>query len=129
MDIILKNLLGIECFVFIDDVIISSNSAQEHALRLEILPQRFDQANLQLHPGKWVFTQPQVNYLGFVLSENGIEASPDKRRTVKNYPLLKNVKDVRAFLRLSSFYRKLVDNFAVDEKPLSDLTKKDRTFV
>jgi len=52
MDIVLKNLVRFECFVFIDDVIMFSKSAQEHALRLENVLQRFDQANLQLHLGK-----------------------------------------------------------------------------
>ena len=69
MDVVLKDLVGTECWVFIDDVIIFSRSAQEHAQRLENLLQRFDKANLQLHPDKCVFAQPQVNYLGFVLSE------------------------------------------------------------
>jgi hypothetical protein len=129
MDIVLKNLVGTECFVFIDDVIIFSKSAQEHALRLENVLQIFDQANLQLHSGKCVFAQSQVNYLGFVLSEQGVAASPDKIKAVKNYPLPKNVKDVRAFLGLASFYRKLVENFAAEAKPLTELTKKDRPFT
>ena len=102
MDIVLKNLVGTECFVFIDDVIIFSKSAQEHTLRFEKVLQRFDQANLQLHPGKCVFAQPQVNYLGFVLSEQEVAASLDKIKAVKNYPLPKNVEDVRAFLDLAS---------------------------
>jgi hypothetical protein len=55
--------------VFIDDIVIFSKSAQEHALRLENVLQRLDKANLQLHPGKCVFAQPQINYLGYVLSE------------------------------------------------------------
>ena len=96
---------------------------------MENILQRFEQANLQLHPGKCVFAQPQVNYLGFVLSEQGVAASPDKIKAVKNYPLPKNVKDVRAFLGLASFYRKLVDNFAAEAKPLTQLTKKDRPFI
>jgi len=51
MDIVLKNLVGTECWVFIDDVIIFSKSAEEHALRLENVLGRFDEANLLLHPG------------------------------------------------------------------------------
>jgi len=68
--------------VFIDDVIVFSSSAEEHARRLESVLQRFDQANLQLHPGKCAFAQPQVQYLGFVLSEKGVAASPEKVKAV-----------------------------------------------
>ena len=63
-------------------------------------------------PGKCVFAKPQVQYLGFVLLANGVSASPDKVKAVKEYPTPKNAKDVRAFLCLISFYRKLVPNFA-----------------
>jgi len=60
MDVVLKNSVGAECWVFIDDVIIFSNTAEEHTLRLENVLYWFDEANLQLHPGKCVFAQPQV---------------------------------------------------------------------
>ena len=72
MDIVLGNLVGTECWVHIDDVITFSKSAEEHALRLEILLRQFEEANLQLHPIKCVFAQPEVHYLGFVLSELGV---------------------------------------------------------
>jgi len=52
MDVVLKDLVGTECWVFIDDVIIFSRSVHEHAQRLENVLQRFEKANLQLHPGK-----------------------------------------------------------------------------
>ena len=72
MDVVLKNLVGIECWNFIDDLIVFSSSAEKHTLRLENVLQRLDKANLQLHPKKCVFAKPQVQYLGFVLSENGV---------------------------------------------------------
>jgi len=68
MDIVLKDLVGTECWVFIEYVIIFSRSVQEHAQRLENILHKFDKANLEPHPGKCVFAQPQVNYLGFFLS-------------------------------------------------------------
>jgi hypothetical protein len=76
MDTVLRNLLGVECYMFVDDLIIFSSTAEEHARKLENVFQRFEEANLQLQPGKCVFAQPQVQYLGYVLSEQGISASP-----------------------------------------------------
>jgi len=72
IDAVLKHLVGTECWVFIDDIIVYSKSAEEHAARLENVLRRFEEANLQLHLGKCVFAQPQVQYLGFVLSEEGV---------------------------------------------------------
>jgi hypothetical protein len=76
-----------------------------------------------------VFAHPQVQYLGFVLSQNGIAPSTEKVNAVKQYPLPKNVKDVRAFLGLASFYRRLVPNFAEVAKPLTMLTRKYQEFA
>ena len=112
MDIVLRNLVVTECWVFIDDVIVFSKSAEEHVLRMENVLRRFDEANLHLHPKKCVFAQLEVQYLGFVLSENGVSTSTDKVKVVREYPTPKNVTEVRAFLGLVSFYRKLVPNFA-----------------
>jgi hypothetical protein len=128
MDAVLKNLIGVECWTYIDGLVIFSDTAEEHARRLENVLQRFDQANLQLHPGKCVFAKPQVQYLGYTLSERGVSASPDKVKAVQNYLTPKGVKDVRAFLGLTSFYRKLVPKFAELAKPLTTLTRKDQEF-
>jgi len=62
-----------------------------------------------------------------VLSEKGVSASPDKVKAVKDYPTRKSVKDVRSFLGQASFYRRLAQDFATIEKPLTEFTK-DRAF-
>ena len=129
MDTVLKNLISTRCYVFIDDIVIFSSTTEEHALRLENVLRRFDEANLHLHPGKCVFAQPRVQYLDFVLSEDGISTSPDKVKAVKDYPVPQNVKDVRACLGLASFYRRLVPNFAELPKLLIKLTRKDQKFI
>jgi len=85
MDAVLKDLVVTECWVFIDDVIVYSKTA-EHAARLENVLSRFEEANLQLLPGKCVFAQTQVQYFDFVLLENGFTASPEKVKAVKQYP-------------------------------------------
>ena len=107
----MKYLVRKECYIYVYDIIFSK-TAEEHARRLANVLERFSKATLQLHPGKCVFAQPQVNYLGYVLTQNGVSASADKVTAVKNYPTLSNVRDVRSFLNLVSFYRRLVPNFA-----------------
>jgi hypothetical protein len=77
MDIVLKDLIGEDCYVFLDDVIIYSRTIEEHAARLEKVLKRFEAANLQLRPEKCVIAQSQVNYLGYVLDQRGITVSTD----------------------------------------------------
>jgi hypothetical protein len=91
MDTVLMNLIGVECNDFVDDLIMFSSTAEEHARRLENIFQRFEEANLQLHPGKCVFAHTQVQYLGYVLSEEGISASHEKVKAIKQYPTPKSV--------------------------------------
>ena len=129
MDLVLRDLVGDECHVFIDDVIVFGNTIEEHASRLSHVLERFDRANLQLQPGKCVFAQPQVEYLGYIVSRDGIRASPDKTKAVRNFPVPKNVREVRSFLGLASFYRRLVPKFAQIAKPMSELLRKEAPFV
>jgi hypothetical protein len=83
----------------------------EHARRLDKVLQRFEKANLLLEPGKCTFALPKVNYLGYVVSRNGVTASPDKVQAFRKYPVPKNVKQVISFLGLASFYRRLLTRF------------------
>ena len=98
MDTVLKDLIGSELFVFIDDLIVFSISVEEQAIRLEHVLLTLLKANLQLHPGKCLFEEPRLRYRGFELSESRVSACADKVKAVKEYPTTKNVKDVRAFL-------------------------------
>jgi len=129
MDTVLKNLVGTECYIYLDDCVIFSSTAEEHSRRLEHVLQRFDKANLQLHPGKCVIAQPKVKYSGFELSDKGVSATADKVEAIKSYPKPKNARDVRAFISLASFYRRLVPNFAETAKPLTALTRKNQEFT
>jgi hypothetical protein len=97
MDVVLKNLTGTECWVFIDDIILFSDTIEEHAKRLEHVLQRFERASLQLQPGKCVFAQSQVQYLGYIISRDGISPSSDKVKAVKDNPLPKSTREVKFF--------------------------------
>jgi hypothetical protein len=122
MDVVLKNLTGAECWIFVA-LIIFLDTIEEHPCQLEHVLERFEKANLKLQPGKCVFAQSQVQYLGYVVSRDGITAAPDKVEAVQQYPEPRNAKDVRSFLGLASFYRRLIPKFAEIAKPLTELRK------
>ena len=61
--------------------------------------------------------------------QRGISASPDKVKAVREYPAPKSIKDVRSFLGVASFCRRLVQNFVEVAKPLTILTRKNRIYM
>jgi hypothetical protein len=76
-----------------------------------------------------VFAKPQVEYLGYIVSQDCIKASPDKIKAVAHYPVPMTTKEVRSFLGLALFIRRLVPNFAQIAKPLKELLRKDAPFM
>jgi hypothetical protein len=129
MDVVLQDLVGTDCCICLDDLIVYSDTIEEHAWKLGHVLETFEKANFQLHPKKCAIAQPQVKYLGYTLSEQGVAASTDKIEAVKKFPVPRNTRDVRAFICLASFYRRLVPEFAETAKPLTQLTRKNQAFA
>ena len=124
MDLVLKDLVGTDVCIYLDELILFYKTTEEHEEKLERVLERFERSNLHLHPGKCVIAQHQVKCLGYLLREKRVSASSDKKDAVKNYPTPRNAKDVRAFLGFASFYGRLVQKFAETAKPLTKLTRK-----
>ena len=70
----------------------------------------------------------EVEYLGYIISKDGLSTDPEKIRTVSDFPTPRDVKTLRSFLGLASYYRQFVPNFSVVARPLHALTKKDVPF-
>jgi len=67
MNVVLKDIVGTDCFIYLDDLILFSKRAEEHAEKLKRGLERFERAYLQLHRGKCAIAQTQVKYLVYVL--------------------------------------------------------------
>ena len=128
MERVLRGLSWKICLVYLDDIIVFSKTFTQH---LENLSQVFEclrKADLKMSPQKCSLFKDQVIFLGHVVSANGIATDPSKLESVTNWPIPKNVKQVRSFLGLCSYYRKFVKNFADIARPLHKLTEADRKF-
>lgn len=82
------------CFIYLDDVIIFSNSF-EHIDRLQRVFKRIRQCGLKLSPKKCSLFQEKVKYVGHIVSENGIEADPDKIEKVRSWPIPSTPEQIR----------------------------------
>lgn len=109
------------CAIYLDDLIIFSNSLEEHLKRLDMVLKRLKECNLKLNPKKCKFLQTKVKYVGHIVSENGVEADPEKIEKVVNWPTPKNAEEVRQFTSFAGYYRRFVKDFSKIAKPLTEL--------
>ena len=112
------------CFAYIDDILIYSESLEEHLKHIQAVFDRLSQHGLKLKLKKCNFVQSETNYLGFVISDKGIKPDASKVEAIRNMPNSTTVKHVRSFLGMCSYYRRFLPNFSEIAAPLVALTKK-----
>lgn len=128
IDDILRENIGKCCHVYMDDVIIYSATAEEHVEHLDWVLSLF-QANMRVSSEKSHFFKDSVEFLGFVVSRGGVGTSPDKVNAILNFAEPKSLFDVRSFLGLAGYYRRLIRDFALISKPLTDILKGENGSV
>jgi hypothetical protein len=114
--------------VFIDDILIYSKSLSEHLDHLKQVFTILQQHQLYLKRSKCSFDQRSLEYLGHVISEQGVSTDSKKTEAIANWPTPTDAKQLRSFLRLSSYYRKFILGYDSISQPLTDLLKKNAIF-
>ena len=128
MELVLAGLQWTTCLVYLDDVIVTGKTFEEHLDHLGGVLQRIRDANLKLQPTKCALCSEEVKFLGHIVSRKGVATDPAKTEKVASWPTPKNKKEVQRFLGLASYYRRFVQNFASVAKPLHQLVEKNREF-
>jgi len=128
MHIILKDLLYVQCLCYLDDIVVFANSPEQLLERLDAVFSRLQQYGLKAKPSKCVFFKSPIEFLGHLVSADGIEPQPAKLDTIRDWPTPHCLNDVRAFFGLASYYRRFVKDFATIAEPLSRLTRKNAPF-
>ena len=106
---------------YLDDIIIYSRSEKEH---LEDIFSRLKAAGLKLKLEKCCFFKKHIQYLGHLISAEGIQPLPEKLENIAKMPAPKNPKEVKQFLGLVGYYWKFVPRFANISRVLTHLTKR-----
>ena len=124
-EITLCGLARHKCVICLDDIMVIGQTFEEHLNNLREVLEHFRQAGLKLKPKKYYLVQREVTYLGYVVSESGISADIGKVKAVKDFPVPSNLKQLRSFLGLASYYRRFIPRFSQVAAPLYALTSKD----
>ena len=114
--------------VYLDDLLIYSDTLAEHKRHVRLVLERLRQAELCLKPSKCEFHVQEISFLGFVVGSQGVKMDPSKVAAITFWPVPKSVHDIRVFLGLANFYRRFIDNFSKVAAPISALLRKNRTF-
>ena len=128
MESILRAEQWSTCLIYLDDIIVFARSPSDMTERLSHVLSKLVHAGLKLKPSKCNFYARQVNFLGHVVSAEGVATDPTKISAVVDWPTPTSVTDIRSFLGLCSYYRKFIKDFAKIADPLTRLTKKDVPF-
>ena len=129
MDLVLVGLQWSECLVYLDDVIVLGRTVDEHLCNLRSVLQRLRESGLRLKPSKCFFFQRQVQYLGHIISREGIATDPAKIEKVSTWPVPTSKREIQQFLGLASYYRRFVKDFARIARPLHRLTERTASFL
>lgn len=123
---LLDTVLGpeLEPTVYLDDIVVASQTFDDHLRHLREVFRRLRNANLRLNPAKCHFCRSSLKYLGHIIDQDGIRTDPDKVSAIANWPTPTTARMVRQFLGVASWYRRFIADFPTIAAPLIRLTRK-----
>ena len=113
---------------YIDDVLVFSDTFEQHILHRQQVFECLRSSGLLLHPKKCMLAGTSATYLGHIKSQDGIQPDSTKITAVCDFPIPTTVKGVHQFLGLASYHRWFVPNISKIASPLHVLTKQDNAF-
>ncbi|GKC13696.1 putative mitochondrial protein [Tanacetum coccineum] len=125
MNEIFKPYLRKFTLAFFDDIMVYNKSVAEHLMHLKMVLQTMQAHTLFPKRGNYTFAVSQVEYLGHIISDKGVATYLAKIEAMKDWHVPKNVKQLRGFFRLTSYYKRFIKGYAIISKPLTTLLKKN----
>jgi RNase H-like domain found in reverse transcriptase/Reverse transcriptase (RNA-dependent DNA polymerase)/Integrase zinc binding domain/PHD-finger/Integrase core domain len=114
---------------YLDDVFIFSSTWEEHLQHISIVLERLLAYNVKLKLVKCIFGATSIKCLGHVVGGGKVVPDPEKLAAIVNMPEPLDLKMLRSFIGMASYYRQYIENFALIVAPLSRLTRKNVPFI
>ena len=123
---VLFDFLGKFCSIYLDNILVFSNTKKEHKEQVNTVLKRLESVGLQVDVKKSEFIVQETKFLGVIIGVNSLRIDPKKIAAIVNWNISTNVKQVLLFLGFYNFYRRFIRDFAKITNPITALTKKDR---
>jgi len=124
MNFIFKPFLIKFVFIFFDDILIYSKSWEEHVCHVDRVLKLLKEHQLYAKSSKCDFGVQEVEYLGYIVSHEGVKVGPNKTKAIMDWQVPQKLKNLRGFLGLIGYYRKFVKHYGQIAAPLTKLLKK-----
>jgi len=108
----LRDCIGKYVVVYVDDILVYSQSLESHLSHLREVLLVLRKNSLFANIDKYTFYVDSVVFLGFIVKQNGVHVDPEKIKAIQDWPTPQNVGDFRSFHGLTSFYRRFVPDFS-----------------
>src|SRR5436305_374185 len=123
MNSILRPYIDKFVLVYLDDILVYSNSEEEHREHLKLVFEKLREHQLYAKPSKCTFNQGTVEFCGHMIGQGIVKVLPSKVKAIQDWPRPRTVQDVRQFYGLVNYYRRFIRHFSMIAAPLSDLFK------
>ena len=127
METILQGLTNVQCYI--DDILVTGTSEQEHLHNLEEVLKHLSEYGIRVKREKCAFFKDTVEYLGHLISEEGLHTAPKKVEAIQATPAPKNIQELRSFLGLLHYYGKFIPDLASLVHPLNQLLHSGPTWT
>lgn len=125
MNIVFEEYLRKFVLVFFNDILIYNPTTDEHVVHPQLVFQKLRIHQMFMKHSKCQFGVASIDYLGHIISAEGVSVDPQKIESIIQWPIPKSIKELRGFLGLTGHYRKFVKGYGAIAGPLTQLLKKN----
>ena len=129
MNDVFKDLLDVCVVVYLDDILIYSETPEDHLQHVREVLHRLRDNNLYAKVEKCAFSVDTTDFLGFIVGPDGLRMDDAKIQVIRDWPTPRKVKDIQSFLGFANFYRRFIASYSDIVVPLTRLTRKDAPWV
>lgn len=115
--------------IYIDNILIPTITIKENLEILKEVMVCLKKYELELNLAKCIFLRKEIEYLGYLVSAEGISMCKRRIQAILDFPQPQTLRELRSFLGLTNYFRKFIQDYSIKTKPLQALVKKDVEFV
>ena len=121
---VLHEFLDVFCTAYMDDIMIYSETLEEHVVHVRKVLQKLLDNKLYASLEKCEFHKDQISFLGYIISSNGIAMEPDRVSSIVDWPIPTSIRDIQIFLGFANFYRRFIEGYSRTTLAITNLLRK-----